>query len=48
MEMEAPQFDKGQTEGMCGNFDGVRDNDFNLGGDGRPHADETAFGESWR
>jgi len=24
--MEAPQFDRGQTEGMCGNFDGNADN----------------------
>ena len=48
MEMEAPQFDRGQTEGMCGNFDGIKDNDFDLGGDGQPHVDQTAFGESWR
>lgn len=46
--MEAPKFDKGQTEGMCGNFDGDQNNDFDLGGDKKPHGDADSFGESWR
>ena len=47
--MEAPKFDAGKTEGMCGNFNGKKDDDFNLGGDQKPHGnDGDAFGESWR
>ncbi|XP_022787242.1 von Willebrand factor D and EGF domain-containing protein-like [Stylophora pistillata] len=48
VEMEAPQFDEGKTLGMCGNFDGDPNNDFEQGGDKQSYGDADSFGESWR
>ncbi|KAJ7392894.1 hypothetical protein OS493_008131, partial [Desmophyllum pertusum] len=48
VEMEAPKFDAGDTEGMCGNFNGKGYDDFKLGGDQQSHETADSFGESWR
>ena len=48
VKMEAPKSDETRTEGMCGNFDGQKDNEFSFGGDGRSHSSADDFGESWR
>jgi len=44
--MEAPRSDKTKTEGMCGNYDGDKDNDLKSGE--KTYTDPDAFGESWR
>ena len=44
--MEAPKSDETKTEGMCGNYDGIPDNDFKNGQ--TTFSDQDAFGESWR
>ena len=49
--MKAPSSDAGNTEGMCGNFNGIgtREDEFSKGGDGTSHgANEVSFGDSWR
>ena len=46
--MQAPKSDKTKTEGMCGNYDGIKDNEFNFGGDKNSYTDPDSFGESWR
>ena len=48
--MQAPKSDTSKTEGMCGNFDGNANNEFEFGGpDGDQNtADQNSFGESWR
>ena len=48
VKMEAPKSDGTKTEGMCGNFDGEPDNDFEFGGNGKSHSNADDFGESWR
>ena len=48
MKMEAPKSDGTKTEGMCGNFDGEPDNEFEFGGNGKSHSNADDFGESWR
>ena len=50
VEVQAPKSDKTKTEGMCGNFDGDPNNEFEFGGpDGdQKTADQNSFGESWR
>ena len=48
VELEAPKFDVGKTEGMCGNFDNNRSNDFDQGGDKQQNHTDDSFGESWR
>ena len=39
VEMKAPSSDAGNTEGMCGNFNGIgtREDEFSKGGDGTSH-----------
>ena len=48
VKMEAPKSDGAKTEGMCRNFDGKPDNEFEFGGNGEPHSNADSFGESWR
>ena len=48
VELEAPKFDVGKTEGMCGNFDNNPSNDFDHGGDKKQYCTDDSFGESWR
>ncbi len=50
VHMEAPSSDAGETEGMCGNFNGNgnTDDEFQKGGDGNSYTDGFLFGDSWR
>lgn len=51
VEMIAPSSNEGNTQGMCGNFNGIgiREHEFREGGDGNSHGtDEVSFGDSWR
>ena len=49
----APGHHQGKTEGMCGSYNGNRNDDFNIRGTGSPHPGENQvfpnkFSESYR
>ena len=49
--MKAPSSDAGNTEGMCGNFNGfgTMEDELSKGRDGTSHGTNVvSFGDSWR
>jgi hypothetical protein len=48
MFLDAPGGDAANTAGLCGDFNGNPNDDFNKGGDKQAHGNPTSFGNSWR
>lgn len=48
VHLRAPGDDAENTAGLCGDFNGEKNDEFRKGGDKQAHADPVSFAKSWR